>query len=114
MIKQLAEQNGLSTFVPHEQLPLDVGLEPLEILNGNRAGIDASQSVLVCLDGAGEGVFYELGYADGVNKPIYFFCEGAAEDRGNILKGRISLSGRPPYDYEQITDLFKKLRAQKA
>lgn len=113
-IAKAASEHGLSCFVPHERLPLDAGLSVLEIAEGNRSGIAASRNVLVCLDSAGEGVFYELGYADGLGKPVYLYREEMPVDRGKIIEGRVALADKSPYDRESIKTLFELLKAMQA
>ena len=49
---------------------------PAEVLERNRRAIVVSSVVLGVLDGAGEGVFYELGLADGLGKRIALYCQG--------------------------------------
>ncbi|HWD92266.1 MAG TPA: nucleoside 2-deoxyribosyltransferase [Verrucomicrobiae bacterium] len=79
---------GLTIFAPQVETPQDRVITPLEIFNQNRAAIRSSTCFLFVPDGAGHGVYYELGYADALDKMVIGFSSEGVKGLGKAIEGR--------------------------
>src|SRR5690349_11895282 len=66
----IAELAGLAVFSPARESPPELSLTPLQILSQNRSAILSAPIFLFVPDGAGIGVYYELGLAEALQKEI--------------------------------------------
>ncbi len=87
---KLVRALGLTIFAPQERLPLDAAISSREILFRNREGIERSRAVLFVPDDAGEGVYYELGVADGLSKTVIGYSPAGLSHVGKIIDARWS------------------------
>jgi hypothetical protein len=81
---------GLSVFAPQLETPRGRVVTPLEILTQNQKAIRLSRCFLFVPDGAGHGVYYELGYADSLNKAVVGYSAEGVEGLGKAIEGRWS------------------------
>jgi hypothetical protein len=79
---------GLSVFAPQEQMPLSAGVTPVEIVDRNRIGVRGSALFLLIAEGAGAGVYYELGLADALGKAVVAFGPPPLPEVGAVPMGR--------------------------
>jgi hypothetical protein len=81
---------GLTVFAPQQQLPLGASVTPDQIVARNRVGVRGSAIFLLIAEGAGAGVYYELGLADALGKAIVAFGAAPLADVGAVPVGRWS------------------------
>mmetsp|Transcript_28963 Transcript_28963/g.83995 ORF Transcript_28963/g.83995 Transcript_28963/m.83995 type:complete len:148 (-) Transcript_28963:190-633(-) len=67
----VVQKAGLSTFVPHRDIPEEIKNNLRQIFLSDKAAIDRSIAVLANLNGTStdDGTAWELGYAFGTGKP---------------------------------------------
>jgi hypothetical protein len=84
---RVAELAGLAVFSPaRESLP-ELSLTPLQILTQNRSAILSAPIFLFVPDGAGVGVFYELGLAEEAGKVLVGYSESGVKGLGKVIEG---------------------------
>lgn len=69
-IKRFIESEGFEVFLPQERLPLNKNFSDIEILETNIEGVKSSNIIVVVFDEAGNGVMFETGMADALDKII--------------------------------------------
>src|ERR1039458_839203 len=84
---RLVESIGLAVFSPARESPPELVLSPMQILKQNRAAITAAPMFLFVPDGAGVGVYYELGLAEGLGKTIVGYSEVGVQGLGKVIEG---------------------------
>lgn len=82
---------GLSIFAPQIEMPLDTPLTDVEVVRRNRDGILGSAVVLCLPEGAGSGVYYEWGLADGLGKEVVGYSSTPVVGFGKAIDGRWQL-----------------------
>ena len=82
-IQGLAVSNGMKIYVPK----LDPGASASEILERNKLAVMKSSVFLFVPDEAGEGVYYELGFADALGKTIIGYSETGVSALGKMTRG---------------------------
>lgn len=107
---------GLSVFAPQEQLPLDSPVTPSEIVERNRTGVIKSTLLLLIPEGAGAGVYYEVGLAEALGKSIIAFGLPPSAEQGAVPLGQwLSLSKDHRIDsLTQLRDLLLHLFAKES
>ena len=93
-IIEIVRSVGMTVFAPQNELPLGCPATPVEILERNRVAIEHSRVFLFVPDGAGEGVYYELGFADALNKQIIGYSPNGVDSHGKVVKGRWTILPR--------------------
>src|SRR5215469_7868040 len=86
-IIRIAESAGLTVFSPARESPPELVLTPLQILTQNRSAILSAPIFVFVPDGAGVGVFYELGLAEAFGKAIVGYTESGVEGLGKVAEG---------------------------
>ncbi|WP_171090276.1 nucleoside 2-deoxyribosyltransferase [Usitatibacter rugosus] len=78
---------GMSLFSPQEQLPLDAKVTPVEIVEHNRNGLLACSIVIFVPEGAGAGVYFEVGMAEALGRIVVAFGPPPAPTEGAVPLG---------------------------
>jgi nucleoside 2-deoxyribosyltransferase len=108
---ELIRSVGMTVFAPQEELPLGCSATPEEILERNRVGIENSHVFLFVPDGAGEGVYYELGLADAQSKLIIGFSSNGVDGHGKVIQGRWAVlpPRRKPRSLDELRNALKEV-----
>ena len=87
----LIESIGMSVFLPSRETPPERALSSVEIVRQNCRAIEESCLFVFVTDGAGAGVYYELGYADALGKTVLGFSLSGVNGLGKAIEGRWEL-----------------------
>jgi nucleoside 2-deoxyribosyltransferase len=103
-IIRLLRSLGMTVFAPQEQLPLGGPASADEIVGRNLVGLEESRLLLFVPEGAGEGVYYEVGYAQALGVPVYGY---SPREPGGASKVELGVWARLPpgrrvYSLEQL------------
>lgn len=86
-IKALLEEEGFECIFPQEILPPGPEASPIEVFKQNTRFVKDCDVVLTVLDAPGEGVFFELGLAYALGKPIIIFRSDRQNYLGKVIEG---------------------------
>jgi len=86
-IKSLLEEEGFKCIFPQQMLPPGPETSPIEVFRQNAKFVKDCDVVLSVLDAPGEGVFFELGLAYALGKPIIVFRSDRQNYLGKVVEG---------------------------
>lgn len=86
-IKEILEEEGFTCIFPQGILPPGPNADPREVFRQNVAFVRECDVVLSVLDEPGEGVIFELGVAQALNKPIIAFRSNGFSYLGKVIEG---------------------------
>ena len=88
---ELTESLGMSIFAPGRETRSEPPMSSVEIVAQNCRAIQEACVFVFVPDDAGEGVYYELGFADALGKIVVGFSLAGVEELGKVIQGRWAL-----------------------
>jgi nucleoside 2-deoxyribosyltransferase len=82
---QMMEGDGLTVFMPQRETP--PSSTAAQIVRQNIDGVRRSRVVLVVADHAGAGVYFELGAAHAMGKPVFIHSSTDVTALGKMVRG---------------------------
>jgi nucleoside 2-deoxyribosyltransferase len=86
-VHDIVEEEGFRCDLPQEILPPGPSADPIKVLRLNSKLVRSCDVVLSILDSPGEGVFFELGAAYALGKPIVAFRSQTNDHLGKVVEG---------------------------
>ncbi|MEL6560489.1 MAG: nucleoside 2-deoxyribosyltransferase [Bacteroidota bacterium] len=83
VVTKVIERLSLEFYLPK----IDNSATDLEIFSRNIKALELSRNVIFIPDQAGDGVFFEVGMAHALNKPIYGYSQLNEISQGRMAKG---------------------------
>ena len=109
-VRQTLAEAGISSFLPQEELPIDIGLSAQTIFAGNLSALRACRCCVFLPEGAGEGAFLEAGIVVGFGKPIIVLSQYPASHFGKMMEGLLfETNARQTSDLDCLPHLVRTL-----
>lgn len=114
-IKSLLEEEGFECIFPQQILPPGPETSPIEVFRQNAKFVKDCDVVLSVLDAPGEGVFFELGLAYALGKPIIVFRSDRQNYLGKVIEGLWQMMPdlRKASNLEELRSVVRCLKREK-
>jgi nucleoside 2-deoxyribosyltransferase len=102
--------HGFKVYAPQSEMPLNSHFTAIDIFEGNVTAIESSKNILFIPNNAGEGVFFEIGYALGKNKRIIGYSDSRELNYGKIFNGFWETIALKAYSIEDLDKILINIK----